>query len=92
MDAEDAHVYMLCTYYSHGDIPPPQDGKTPLDLADTEEVKAAFADYAESSDITDGNKNRLLLLCARLGFASRLSAVLKAGANAAHTDKVRVRA
>ena len=66
-----------------------QDGKTPLELASTDEVKAAFAEHTV---ITDDNKNALLLDCARLGLASRLRAVLQAGANAAHADKVRVRA
>ena len=70
----------------------PQNGKTPLELAlngDNDEVKAAFAEH---TIITDDNKNELLLVCARLGLASRLRAVLQAGANAAHADKVRVRA
>ena len=43
-------------------------------------------EHAEHSDITDDNKNALLLLCAHLGLASRVRAVLQAGANAAHTD------
>ena len=57
-----------------------------------DEVKAAFVEHAEHSDITDDNKDTLLLLCARLGLASRVRAVLQAGANAAHTNQVRVRA
>ena len=66
-----------------------QYGNTPLVLASTDEVKAVFAELVA---ITDDNKNALLLDCARLGLVSRLRAVLQAGANAAHADKVRVRA
>ena len=55
-------------------------------------MKAAFAKYLAQVDITDDNKNWLLLGCARYGLASRLRAVLLAGANAAHTDQVRVSA
>ena len=69
-----------------------QRGKTPLELASTDEVKAAFVEHREHAVITDDNKNALLLDCARFGLASRLRAVLQAGANAAHADKVRVRA
>ena len=69
-----------------------QRGKTPFDLASTDEVKAAFVEHAEHAVITDDNKNALLLDCARFGLVSRLRAVLQAGANAAHADKVRVRA
>ena len=68
-----------------------QNGKTPLDLAQADyndEVEAAFA---ENMIITDDNKNTVLLICAKFGLASRLRAVLKAGANAAHTNKVCVR-
>ena len=64
-----------------------QDGYTPLELASTDEVKAAFAEHAEHAVITDDNKNALLLDCARFGLASRLRTVLEAGANAAHTNK-----
>ena len=64
-----------------------KNGQTPLQLARENEVKAAFVEHAEHSDITDDNKNMLLLECARLGLASRVRAVLQAGANAAHTDK-----
>ena len=67
-----------------------QNGKTPLELAGNDEVKAVFATLVEHGDITDDNKNMLLLVCARLGLASRLRAVLEAGANAAHTDQVRL--
>ena len=69
-----------------------QRGETPLKLARTDEVKAVFAEHVEHAVITDDNKNALLLDCARLGLASRLHAVLEAGANAAHADEVRVRA
>ena len=69
-----------------------QRGKTPLELASTDEVKAVFAEFVEHTAITDDNKNALLLDCARFGLASRLRAVLHAGANAAHADEVRVRA
>ena len=69
-----------------------QRGKTPLELASTDEVKAAFVEHREHGVITDDNKNELLLECARLGLASRVRALLQAGANAAHADKVRVRA
>ena len=69
-----------------------QDGKTAVEHAGNDKVKAAFVEHAEHSDITDDNKDTLLLLCARLGLASRVRAVLQAGANAAHTNQVRVRA
>ena len=69
-----------------------QSGKMALDLAKNDEVKAAFAEHAEHAAITDDNKNALLLLCARFGLASRLRAVLQAGANAGHINQVRVRA
>ena len=67
-------------------------GRTLLENAFNYEVKAAFAKYLAQVDITDDNKNWLLLGCARYGLASRLRAVLLAGANAAHTDQVRVSA
>ena len=67
-----------------------QRGKTPLELARTDE--AVFAELVEHTVITDDNKNALLLDCARFGLVSRLRAVLQAGANAAHADEVRVRA
>ena len=66
-----------------------QDGKTAIELADNAEVTAAFAEHC---DITDDNKDTLLLACARSGAASLLRAVLQAGANAAHINQVRVRA
>ena len=67
-------------------------GKWALELAGNDEVTAAFVEHAEHSDITDDNKDTLLLLCASLGLASRVRAVLQAGANAAHINQVRVRA
>ena len=60
-----------------------------VEHAGNDKVKAAFVEHAEHSDITDDNKNGLLLLCARFGLASRVRAVLQAGANAAHTNEVR---
>ena len=69
-----------------------QYGKTALRDAGNDEVKAAFVEHAEHSDITDDNKDTLLLLCACLGLASRVRAVLQAGANAGHINQVRVRA
>ena len=66
----------------------PQDGKTPLECADNDEVKTAFAEH---TTITDDNKNELLIACARIGLVPRLRALLQAGANAAYTNKVRVR-
>ena len=65
-----------------------QNGKTPHELANNDEVKAAFAEH---TNITDDNKNELLLACARFGLVPRLREVLQAGANAAHANKVRVR-
>ena len=70
----------------------PQDGETPLECTENDEVKTAFAEHFTQVNITDDNKNELLLVWALLGLASRLRAVLQAGAKAAHTDKVRVRA
>ena len=71
-----------------------QAGRSALDisLASNDKVKAAFAEHAEHSDITDDNKDTLLLLCACLGLVSRVRAVLQAGANAGHINQVRVRA
>ena len=66
-----------------------QDGNTALDLTHNAEVTAAFVEH---TGITDENKDTLLLACARSGAASLLRAVLQAGANAAHTNQVRVRA
>ena len=66
----------------------PQYGKTPLDHAKNEEMLKVFVEH---TTITDDNKNELLLACARFGLAPRLRALLQAGANAAYTNKVRVR-
>ena len=69
----------------------PQNGETPIDIAlnaDNDEVKTAFAEHAI---ITDDNKNELLLAFVRFGLVPRLRALLQAGANAAHINKVRVR-
>jgi hypothetical protein len=45
-----------------------------VDVPTSEDVKAAFAENCEHVEITDQNKNTLLMLCARLGIASRLAA------------------
>ena len=66
----------------------PQDDNTPLECAGNKEVGEAFAEH---TIITDDNKNELLLVCACLGLVPRLRALLQAGANAAHINKVRVR-
>ena len=69
----------------------PQRGRLPLDLAlngYSDEVRTWFAEH---TIITDDNKNELLLACARIGLVPRLRALLQAGANAAHINKVRVR-
>ena len=58
-----------------------------VEHAGNDKVKAAFVEHAEHSDITDDNKDALLLLCACLGLASRVRAVLQAGANAAHINQ-----
>jgi hypothetical protein len=50
------------------------------------EARAACVEYAEHCDITDDNKNYLLLWFARFNLASRVRAVLQAGANAAYTE------
>ena len=68
-----------------------QFGYTPMELASNDDMKEKFAEHFAQVDITDENKNALLLVSARLGLASRVRAVLQAGADAAHTDKVRVR-
>ena len=63
-----------------------QNNQTPVDLAQTEDVKAAFVEHYAQVEITDQNKNALMMLCARLGIASRLPAVLQAGADPAYTE------
>ena len=60
----------------------------PIDCAANEDVKAAFAKHFAQVDITVQNKNWLLLVFSRLGMASRLPAVLLAGADLKHTDEV----
>ena len=62
------------------------EGVMAFELAGNDEVKAAFVEHAEYCDITDDNKDDLLLLCAQFGLASRVRAVLQAGANAHHTN------
>jgi hypothetical protein len=47
---------------------------------------------AKMPDITDENKNALLLRYAENGAAPLVIAVLQAGANTDHRDRVRVRA
>jgi len=64
-----------------------EEGKTAVEHAGNDKVKAAFVEHAEHSDITDDNKDALLLLCACLGLASRVRAVLQAGANAGHINQ-----
>jgi ankyrin repeat protein len=75
--------------------------RTPLELAEHElcssydderkklgqDVKAAFAKHWSQVDITNENKNALLKICASLGIASRLPAVLQAGADPALKDE-----
>jgi len=75
------------------DIHHMQDGNTALELTkDADTFECLVAAGAKMPDITDTNKNELLLKYAYKGAALLLRAVLQAGANAAHTDKVRVRA
>ena len=70
-----------------------QDGNTALELAkDTATFECLLAAGAKMPDITDENKNELLLRYAENGAVPLLRAVLQAGANAAHTNSVRVRA
>ena len=70
-----------------------QDGNTALELTtDAATFECLVAAGAKMPDITDENKNELLLRYARTGATPLLRAVLQAGANAAHTDEVRVRA
>jgi ankyrin repeat protein len=61
--------------------------KDPIDHAANEDVKAAFAKHLAQVEITDQNKNGLLLVFSRHGMASRLPAVLQAGADLKHTDE-----
>ena len=65
-----------------------KDGNTALELARTQpRWSACVCSRRTMPDITDENKNALLLRYARLGARARLRAVLQAGANAAHTDE-----
>ena len=57
-------------------------------FAANQDVKAAFAKHLAQVDITDQNKNGLLLMCSCHGLPSRLPAVLQAGADLKHTDEV----
>jgi ankyrin repeat protein len=61
--------------------------KHPIDHAANEDVKAAFAKHLAQVDITDQNKNGLLLVFSRHGMPSRLPAVLLAGADLKHTHE-----
>jgi hypothetical protein len=79
----DAYVYM---YMQHM-----QNGNTALELAKNAATFECLREAgAKMPDITDENKNVLLLRYARNGAAHLLRAVLQAGANADHTDEVRV--
>ena len=74
----------------------PQYGETILqcafkDLALIRRGEEVARVLAEHTIITDDNKNELLLACACFGLVPRLRALLQAGANAAHANKVRVR-
>ena len=70
-----------------------QDGNTALELTkDATTFECLVAAGAKMPDITDENKNELLLRYAQNGASPLLRMVLQAGANAAHADKVRVRA
>ena len=62
--------------------------KDPIDHAANEDVKAVFAKHLAQVEITDQNKNGLLLVFSRHGMPSRLPAVLLAGADLKHTDEV----
>ena len=68
-----------------------QNGRMPLDYASNDAVREVLAEHFAQVDITDENKDALLLGCASLGLASSVCAALEAGANAAHIDEVRVR-
>jgi ankyrin repeat protein len=63
-------------------------GRTPVDdAAANEEVKTAFAEYCDEENITDKNRESILFLCVHLGLVTRLTAVLRSGANLECTDK-----
>ena len=62
-------------------------GNTALELAkDTDTLECLRAAGAKMPDITDENKNLLLLRYAKNGAAGGVIAVLQAGANTAHRD------
>jgi len=64
------------------------DGNTALELAhDTGTFECLRAAGAKMPDITDENKNALLLRSAENGVAPLVRAVLQAGADAAHTNQ-----
>jgi len=64
------------------------DGNTALELSkDAAMFECLRTAGAKTVDITDENKNSLLLRYARFGDAPLLRAVLQAGANLAHTDE-----
>ena len=70
-----------------------QDGNTALELTkDATTFECLLAAGAKMPDITDENKDELLLRYAQNGASPLLRVVLQAGAKAAHTDTVRVRA
>ena len=64
-------------------------GNTALELAkDTDTLECLRAAGAKMPDITDENKNALLLRYARNGGAALVRVLLEAGANVAHTIMV----
>ena len=68
-----------------------QDGNTALELTkDAATFECLRAAGAKMPDITDENKNALLLRYAEKGAAALVRVLLQAGANVAHTDGVRV--
>ena len=70
-----------------------RDGNTVLDLTKTAATFECLRSAgAQMPDITDENKDALLLRYARNGAVPLLRAVLQAGATLAHTDQVRMRA
>ena len=72
-DVTHSHIHTFTHPHPSDTLAPllAQDGKTPLELAANDEVKTALVEHAEHSDITDDNKNSLLLVCARLGLGFR---------------------
>ena len=66
-----------------------QDGNTALELTkDAATFECLRAAGAKMPDITDENKNALLLRYARNGGAALVRVLLEAGANVAHTIMV----